>query len=145
MNERQILSKIKLKLLQQKVFCLTIFDGLDHAPRPFDLAACYHGLFFGIEGKILKGYKSLNPKIFSDHQNQNLNNVIFNEGRAMAWIIIRIINVEYRIISFDWEFLRLRFLEGSIKKKELEKYPYQKISKKRDLDLDLLFRKFKKD
>lgn len=98
--------------------------------KPFDTFACIHGVCVGIESKMIKKWRGISIKLFRDNQIEALDEMLMANGRAFAFINVRIApNVveqtkrENRLIIIDWakwdyklipikEVKNLHYIEG---------------------------------
>jgi len=96
--------------------------------KPCDIVGGYKGIFFGIEGKMIKKYESFGLKNMRPSQIKNLNEMVTKGNRAFVFLNIRILPDQTRgirrmnrLLIFDWaKWSSIWERSGTLKKKHLE-------------------------
>jgi len=102
--------------------------------KPFDLNVMYRGIGLAIECKMLKGYQAFSRKKMRESEERNLDLYDLAGGKSFVFLNVRCSEPGKRVnhlIVFEWSILQSIWQSGSIKKVDLEMYPFTEGHKQR--------------
>jgi penicillin-binding protein-related factor A (putative recombinase) len=106
--------------------------------RPFDGFGAWNGKVVFWESKFAKKLKAFDLSRIADHQAEALDGYSQDVDNCYCWAVfgIHVGRSDFRVWIFDWKCIRDRYYQKSnILLKELIKYPYHKVQKKK-IELD---------